>query len=118
MAKTSLTFESYMKNVSEPNKQALMDLFTQARKILPHHSLSMKYKFPLLEGYGKFGVAEKSGYIALYFHHSRLATIVEKYHDKLGSYKLEKESLRYKKAADIPIPQVLLVIDELFNAPK
>lgn len=118
MAKDEMTLESYMNNVSEGNKQILMDLFTQAQKKLPNHSLSMKYKFPLLDGYGKFGIAEKSGYIALYFHHEKLASIVQKYHDKLGNYKIEKESIRYKKASDIPISQILIIIDELFNNPK
>jgi hypothetical protein len=118
MAKAEMTLESYMTNVSEGNKQILMDLFRQVQKILPNHTLSMKYKFSILDGYGKFGLAEKSGYIALYFHHDKLTTVVEKYHNELGNYKIEKESLPYKKASDIPIPQLLVIIDELFNNPK
>jgi hypothetical protein len=115
MEKTQISFESYMNKVSEANRTILTDLFEKAKKILPKHSLSMKYGFPLLDGYGKFGFAEKSGYVALYFHHHRLSNIIEQHSDRLGKYKLKKESLHYKSASDIPIDEILTVIDELFK---
>jgi hypothetical protein len=115
MGKSLMSFESYINNVSEANRTILTELFEKAKKNLPEHSLSMKYGFPLLDGYGKFGFAEKSGYIALYFHHYRLSEVVKQHSDRLGKYKLKKESLHYENASDIPIDEILTVIDVIFK---
>ncbi len=115
MAKAEITYDTYMSNLDEANRVVLGELFTRAKAILPNHSVNMKYGFPLLDGFGKFGFAQKASGITLYFHHHQLAEVVAKYHTKLGQYKLDKESIKYKKAAEIPLEQILEIIKELFT---
>ena len=113
MAKKADSPEGYFEWCKAENRELLGRLFEKAREALPGCEVSMKYGFPLLDGHGKFGVAERSDGIALYFHHDKLADAVERARQALGPYRLEKESLRYRKAADVPVDAVVELAREL-----
>jgi len=114
VAKRAESPQAYFGGCQEANRETLERVFSEAREALPGHGISMKYGFPLLDGHGKFGVAERSGGIVFYFHHDGLADAVERARPVLGPFKLEKESLRYRKATDIPVAAVVALARELF----
>ena len=116
MARRAETPQAYFAGCREVNRETLRRVFSKAREALPGHGISMKYGFPLLDGHGKFGVAERADGIALYFHHDKLADAVARARSALGPFVLEKESLRYKRATDIPVAAVIALARELFAA--
>ncbi|MCP4130179.1 MAG: hypothetical protein GY754_04275 [bacterium] len=115
MPKKGKNYKEYISSCKPENKPVFENLFTTLNKALPDHDLSMRYGFPLLDGYGKVGFDERAGYVVIYFHHFDLKVTVDNYSSELGDYKLEKESLRYKEASQIPVEIICKIADELFN---
>lgn len=109
-----LAYREYMEKIGDSDRDVLIDLFERAGKTLQGFTLSMKYKFPLWDGNGKFGIAYRGKYIALYFHHEKLAEYVETLRDELGPFTLSGEGLRYKRASDIPVNGILELLLRLF----
>ena len=114
MPKGAESPHAYFAGCREGNRETLCRLFTKAHEALPAHEISMRYGFPLLDGHGKFGVAERSDGIAVYIHHDKLSNAVERAGPSLGPFRLAKESLRYRKATDIPVDTVVALARELF----
>lgn len=104
------TIEEYLEVIPQDRKEIVLKLVSIIKEYFPEIEGNMEYNMPSFSPV--CALASQKNYVSIYIYH---CVILDKYREELGSLKVGKSCIRFKKIQQIPEKIIHKILSEIKN---